>query len=98
MDIVCISTGIPVPTVAWTFNGRSTLLRTSEIVTGFEARPHVLDSGRPPIIHLGRTMSTLHITDAEYPRHDGVYECTGTNDETARSSTDFTLTVYGMYV
>ena len=35
-------------------------------------------------------MSTLHIVNAQYPTHDGVYTCTGTNTISGSARTDST--------
>ena len=51
------------------------------------------------IVTPGNVMSTLHIVDAQYPTHDGVYTCTGNNSMDASdntSSVNITVQVQGM--
>ncbi len=37
--------------------------------------------GSDRVVTPGRVVSTLHIVNAQYPRNDGVYTCTGSNSQ-----------------
>ena len=41
----------------------------------------------PYPVTIGDINSTLHITDAQHPTHDGVYTCTGRNTESDSHNT-----------
>ena len=96
VDISCTSTGVPVPTITWTLNNQTTPLNQTDIPTDFS-----ITLGRDssnnliPIITSGNLMSTLHIVNAQYPSHDGVYECIGDDDTGNTSSLIITVQVTG---
>ncbi len=78
-DISCSSTAIPVPTsITWTFNNQATPFIQTDISTDFDIQLELDDfSNVVPVVTRGELMSTLHIVNAQYPSHDGVYECIG---------------------
>ena len=89
VDISCTSLGVPVPTIAWTFNGMKTPYRQT-------------DSSTQPVIRRygestpGRVVSTLHIVNPSYPANDGVYVCTGSIHAGVQSSSALiTLQILG---
>ena len=95
MDITCKSTGGPVPTITWTFNNKPTTFSQTDVIT--QATTHAVrqpDGTFVSIVMLGNVISTLHIVDAQYPTHDGMYTCTGNNSMDASDNTSsVTITV-----
>ena len=53
-----------------------------------------------PITVLGNVTSMLEITNAQYPNHDGVYTCIGSNDDlmVVTTSAMVTVQVHGTYI
>ena len=102
MDISCKSTGGPVPTITWTFNNQPTTFSQTDVTT--QATTHAMSQPNNTFVSIvtpGNVMSTLHIVDAQYPTHNGVYTCTGNNsvDVSANSSSvDIAIEVQGMSV
>ena len=102
VDISCKSTGGPVPSITWTFNNQPTTFNQTDVIT--QATTHAvrqLDGTFVCIVTLGKVTSILHIVDAQYPIHDGVYTCTGNNSMDASdntSSVNITVQVQGMLV
>ena len=88
VDITCISVGVPLPTISWTFNGRATQFDRINRFTDFI----VSDDGT---VTQGSIVSTLQIVDPQYPTDDGEYVCTGSNTDEAMSSIMVTLRVLG---
>ena len=98
--ISCTSTGAPTPTMTWKLNGETTPFMQFDTT---EATQAVLYIGRNamydivPDITVGSITSDLTITNAQYPDHDGVYTCIGSNDEQMVniSTSLITLVVFG---
>ena len=84
VDISCKSTGGPVPTITWTFNNQPTTFSQTDVITQATTE---LDDTFVTIVTPGNVISTLHIVDAQYPTHDGVYTCTGNNSMDASDNT-----------
>ncbi len=90
--ISCCSIGGPVPVITWTLNNHNTEFNQTYIIN--EASISSADH----IIIIGNIISTLHIADAQYPTHDGVYTCTGRNtasDSHNNSSVNITVMIKG---
>ena len=86
VTISCISTGAPTPSVSWELDGQpvpfqSTEAREQSIVTLVLSDPGNPSSPFVPNIILGRVTSNLLVVNAQYPDHDGVYTCIGSNDD-----------------
>ena len=89
MNISCTSTGVPVPNITWTLNNQPTTFNDSDVVT------NIIDAATP-----GNVISTLYIVDAQYPTHDGMYICTGSNIINGlifTSNVSISLQVQGMF-
>ena len=89
VNISCISTGVPVPIITWKLNNLITSFSQTDVSTDFSARLiRQQDQTLAPEVTSGNIVSTLHIENIQYPAHNGVYECTGTDpDNTSVSST-----------
>ena len=101
VTISCVSRGAPTPSVTWEFNGEVPLFIPSNVVE--ETRAVVVrDSNHVllPDITPGSTTSYLMVVNAQYPDHDGVYTCIGSNDNEMRNSSTVSITVQvqGMYI
>ena len=100
VDITCKSTGGPVPTITWTFNNQPTIFSQTDVITQATTEAvRQMDGTFVSTITPGNVISTLHIVDAQYPTHDGVYTCTGNNSMDASdntSSVTITVQVQGM--
>ena len=83
VNISCTSTGVPVPIISWTLHGQTTAFNQSDVSEDVRV---MIQSGSP-VVTLGRVESSLRIERAQYPAHDGVYACTGTNSHAGVSST-----------
>jgi len=96
--ISCTSTGVPVPTISWTFNNLTTRFNQNDKsteVTAFVTAGGVVD------ITQGSVDSSLQIVAPQYPADDGVYVCVGSNTHagnTATSSAMITVQVLGEWV
>lgn len=88
INITCISFGVPVPTISWSFNGQATHFSPTD--QSFD----VSVSG--DVVTLGSTMSSLLIVNAQYPDNDGTYICTGSNTQSGASSSMINVEVLGM--
>ena len=75
INISCISTGGPLPSISWTINSQTTNFTQTDVPTN----PVIDESINPVATTPGNTVSTLHIVNAQYPTHNGMYTCTGTN-------------------
>ena len=87
VNISCTSTGSPVPIITWMINNQPISFNQTDQIT------------QPTATTTGNVISTLHIVDAQYPTHYGVYTCTGTNTMDASdttSSVTFTVQVQGI--
>ena len=96
VNISCTSTGVPAPTITWRLNNQAAPFRQTDLTT-----PVTIDSqkiGSLDAISIGNVVSTLHIVNAQYPAHDGVYECIGDNSDNGTatiSATNITVHVQG---
>ena len=89
MDISCTSTGGPVPTITWTLNNQPTKFSQTDVIS------NVINTTIP-----GKVISTLHIINTEYPTHDGVYTCNGSNivsGSVSTSSVSILLQILGIF-
>ena len=84
-NISCVSSGVPVPTISWTLSGHITPFEQSDQSTDVSV------SGAS-----GHLVSTLHLVNIQYPAHDGVYRCTGSNHPAARRTAIIRLHILGM--
>ena len=78
------------PTVTWTINNQPTPFIDNSII-----------SNAVNTITPGFVVSTLYIVDAQYPTHDGVYTCNGSNiisSSVSTSSVSITVQVQGMLI
>lgn len=85
VTISCVSTGAPTPHILWTLDGQPGPFQSSEIIVeGGNAlvRSDPSDHNSPLIPEsLSTITSNLLVMSAQYPDHDGVYVCTGSNDK-----------------
>ena len=87
VTILCISTGAPTPSISWELDGHPAPFQSTEKVTEGQATISlVFDEDRhnrvPYFDIISSTItSDLLIENAQYPDHDGVYTCTGSNDK-----------------
>ncbi len=98
--ISCISTGAPPPVISWTLDDQPVPFQS--VYTRTEGQ---VSLRRNPSAHgansfiadfsLGATTSDLLVVNAQYPDHDGVYACTGSNQENS-SSALISIQVTGM--
>ena len=98
MNISCRSVGAPVPSITWQFNNQTTVFEQTSIVVQFKASLTGDPGNRILDLTPGNIESTLHIVNASYPDHDGVYTCIGTNADDlteATSSAFVTVQVNG---
>ena len=77
VDISCTSTGVPAPTITWRLNNQATPFNQTDMTTTADIKINT-NFAVDTIIN-GSVVSTLHIVNAQYPAHDGVYECIGDN-------------------
>ena len=76
------------PTITWTINNQPTPFIENSIIT------NAVNTMTP-----GNVVSILYIVDAQYPTHDGVYTCNGSNSiggSVSTSSVGITVQVQGM--
>ena len=96
----CTSTGAPTPSIVWMLDGQPAPFIKNDISTR-ESEVHQIPLTSPPVfgIILGSITSNLHVVNARYPDHDGVYTCVGTNSykmvNTISSSDNITVQVLG---
>ena len=83
VNITCISIGVPLPTISWTFNGHATQFDQINRFTDFIISDDGTDTQ-------GNIVSTLQIVDVQSPT-EGEYVCTGSNTDEAMTSTMVTL-------
>ena len=103
ITISCTSIGAPIPSITWEFNGQSMSFNTTNTVTPsrielVRRNPDNPDDGLIPIA-ISNIVSGLRIVNAQYPEHDGVYTCIGSNDVQMINSTsdDIVVQVVGEY-
>ena len=95
VDISCTSTGVPTPSITWSFNGTAAPFNQTDTVVDY--RVNIL-SANQFTVDPGSITSELHIVSASYPDHDGEYSCVGVNSEDAvftSSSAFITVQVQG---
>ena len=94
VTISCTSTGAPTPTMTWELNGETTPFMqfdTSEDTQVIVVRNAMNEL--VPDTTVGSITSDLTVTNAQYPDHDGVYTCTGSNDEQMVTTSTSSITV-----
>ena len=94
VTVSCTSTGAPTPTMTWELDGEITPFMqfdTSEDTQATLVRISMTEFR--PDITLGSISSDLTITNAQYPDHDGVYTCIGSNDEQLVTTSTSSITV-----
>ena len=91
-DISCTSSGVPVPTITWTFNNQPVPFSQTNTVTNYSAAV----SGVSIEVTKGNITSTLHIVNAQYPDNAGEYVCTGSNTDGVSSSSIITVHIPGI--
>ena len=75
INITCTSTGVPVPTITWTFDNMAAApFDYTYSTTIFGATS---ESGNQVDFTLGHVVSTLLVENPQYPAHQGQYVCTG---------------------
>ena len=100
VTISCISTGAPTPSVFWELDGQPVPFQSVDTLTEGQVslqRHQSANSSNSFIadISLGTTTSNLLVVNAQYPDHDGVYTCFGSNQENS-SSALISIQVTGM--
>ena len=92
-DISCVASANPEPSTAifWMFDDSSTPF--AQIDTSENRSVYVIDGGGYAFTE-GNVTSTLHISNASYPTHDGVYQCSISNDTITLNAT-ITVEVQG---
>ena len=95
VTISCVSTGAPTPSITWKFNDEVATFIPSNMVDGRFSHRLVRDSNGNivPDITPGSITSNLTIVNAQYPDHDGVYTCIGSNDEQSVNNSTASITV-----
>ena len=93
VDISCLASSNPLPTsdTVWTFDGSSTSFSQTDTT---ENKTAYIPSMGTFSFTEGNITSTLHITAAIYPTHDGVYTCSSTSGTTTMNAT-ITVEVQG---
>ena len=81
VKISCISTGVPVPIITWKLNNLITSFSQTDVSRDFSARLIRQGGILVPEVTSGNIVSTLHIENTQYPAHNGVYECIGTDPD-----------------
>ena len=61
----------------WTINNQKTTFDQTDIIT--QATTTAENTSNSSFTVPGNVKSTLHIVDIQYPIHDGVYTCIGSN-------------------
>ncbi len=90
-SISCRSVGAPVPSITWQFNNQTTGFQQTDTETPIQFTFTADGVERGFVVTTGNIESSLHIVNASYPDHDGVYTCIGTNsdDLTVASTSEF---------
>lgn len=92
--ISCTATGVPVPTISWTFNNQTTRFNQQDSSSVHSV--FVRSVGEGIVITPGQIVSTLLIENAQYPSDEGFYVCVGTNSEFGTNSAMINLEVLGI--
>ena len=77
VNISCTSTGRPAPTITWRLKNQAVPFNQTDMTTPVRSTVNV--NFNFDTITIGKVVSTLHIVNAQYPDHDGVYKCIGDN-------------------
>ena len=98
INISCTCTGVPLPTVRWTYNGLDEIpFSHTDVSVDYGVRVTGNELGRrATLTSLGTAASTLHLMNIRYPQDQGVYQCIGSNTGTsitATSNASFTLRI-----
>ena len=85
VTITCNSTGAPTPSISWELDGQPVPFQSVETImegqsTLVRSDPNNQNNSLVPNIISSMVTSDLLIVGAQYPDHDGVYTCTGSND------------------
>lgn len=90
VNISCISTGIPVPTITWTFSNQTTPFTQMDIYTDI----NVTVTGASTVaVTQGNVVSILHIVNLQYPSNTGDYVCSGSNNMAGTTSSSAIIIV-----
>ena len=95
VNISCSSAGVPIPTITWTLRNQPTHFQQIDVQTDTVIL-FVRDDNDDLVADVtpGSLESTLQIVNAQYPAHDGVYQCTGSNSHAGQNfSQSVTITV-----
>ena len=94
MDISCLASGNPLPSsdISWSLDSSSQSFSQSDITQNNTA--YVPSAGTFSFSE-GNVTSTLQITTAVYPAHDGVYNCSVSTDAGTVLSDSITVEVQG---
>ena len=84
VNISCTSTGVPTPTISWTLNNMAAPFNHTDSSTEFRAYS---PSSQVAVITEGSVVSTLQLESPQYPAHEGVYVCEGSNTHAGSTST-----------
>ena len=77
MDITCSASGNPIPTIVWQLGDSVAPFNQSDNVTDFQVTE---ETGSTPFEFVeGSINSTLHVTAAGFPEHNGVLSCVGSS-------------------
>ena len=95
VNISCSSAGVPIPTITWTLRDQTTRFEQIDVPINIDiTRVRDNNDDLVPDVTPGSLESTLHIVNAQYPAHDGVYQCTGSNSHAGQNfSQSVTITV-----
>ena len=99
VDITCTSTGVPTPSITWSFNGTVAPFNQTDSIVDFQVGYIRYYGEVQAVVDPGTITSYLNIVSASYPDHDGVYTCVGVNSEDAiftSSSAFITVQVQGI--
>ena len=94
MNISCLASGNPLPSsdISWSLDGSSQSFSQTDITQNNTA--YVPSAGTFSFSE-GNVTSTLQITTAVYPTHDGVYNCSVSTDAGTALSDSITVEVQG---
>ena len=95
VNISCSSAGVPIPTITWTLRDQPTSFQKTDVETDIDiCLVRDENDDLVPVVTPGSLESTLQIVNAQYPAHDGVYKCTGSNSHAGQNfSQSVTITV-----
>ncbi len=86
IDIVCISTGLPIPIITWTRSDQATRFSATETSTKPTANINTRAS----------KTSTLHLVNLQFPVDQGDYMCSGSNRASSNSRRVINVNIWGM--